>query len=202
MDEPINPLVIGGAAATAVILLVAAVVGFRAYKRKQEAEFEAMMSEDGELEVGEAGVPEEEELEPVEYSSMTVSELKEMLQERDLTVGGVKSELVARLEEDDVQLEKFKARLGHVEQVPDVEDEGLLEEIEDDEDDLLEEIEDDEDDLLEEIEEEIEDEPVPAQPVAEAPSEVAEEISDDEFEEFDEELSEEEFDEFEDFDDE
>ena len=43
---------------------------------------------------------------------------------------------------------------------------------------------------------------MPAQPVAEAPSEVAEEISDDEFEEFDEELSEEEFDEFEDFDDE
>ena len=38
--------------------------------------------------------------------------------------------------------------------------------------------------------------------VAETPVEVSEEISDDEFEEFDEEISEEEFDEFEDFDDE
>tara|TARA_Y100000994_G_scaffold122637_1_gene100697 strand:+ start:472 stop:648 length:177 start_codon:yes stop_codon:yes gene_type:complete len=46
VDEPINPLLIGGGVAGVVILLVAAVVGFRAYKRKQEAEFEAMMSED------------------------------------------------------------------------------------------------------------------------------------------------------------
>ena len=88
MDEPINPLLIGGGVAGVVILLVAAVVGFRAYKRKQEAEFEAMMSEDlEEVAETEEEAPEEvEEPEPVDYSSMTVAQLKEILQERDLTL--------------------------------------------------------------------------------------------------------------------
>ena len=111
------------------------------YKRKQEAEFEAMMSEDpeGESVAEDETLEEEEEPEPVDYSSMTVAQLKELLQERDLTIGGNKAELVARLEEDDIQLAKFKARLGHVEQVVDYDD---------DDDDILEELEleDDDDD--------------------------------------------------------
>ena len=84
--------------------------------------------------------PEEvEEPEPVDYSSMTVAQLKEILQERDLTIGGNKAELVARLEEDDIQLAKFKARLGHVEQVVDDDDEDILGdlEIEDEEEDEM-----------------------------------------------------------------
>ena len=147
MDEPINPLLIGGGVAGVVILLVAAVVGFRAYKRKQEAEFEAMMSEDLEegSEIEEESPEELEEPEPVDYNSMTVAQLKEILQERDLTIGGNKAELVARLEEDDIQLAKFKARLGHVEQVVDDDD---------DDDDILEDLEledDDDDDILEAV---------------------------------------------------
>jgi len=128
------------------------VVGFRAYKSKQEAEFEAMMSADlEEVSEAEEEVPVEmEEPEPLDYNSMTVARLKEILQERDLTIGGNKAELVARLEEDDTQLAKFKARLGHVEQVVDDDDEDILGdlELEDDEDeDILGdlELEDDED---------------------------------------------------------
>ena len=47
--------------------------------------------------------PEEEpvEEEPVDYNSMTVPELRELLAERGLTVSGVKAELIARLEADD-----------------------------------------------------------------------------------------------------
>lgn len=37
------------------------------------------------------------------YAAMTVDELKEELEERDLPVSGNKAELVARLDEDDVE---------------------------------------------------------------------------------------------------
>ena len=181
-----------------VILLVASVVGFRAYKRKQEAEFEAMMNEGAEGDIEEASEEAEpEEQEPVDYGAMTVPELKELLQERDLVVSGVKAELVSRLEEDDVQLEKFKARLGHVEGAADVmeddDDEDLLEGLElddeeDDDEDLLEglELDDEEEFELDDEEEfELDDEEV----VAET-DEAIEEIDDDEFEEFEEELAE------------
>ena len=183
MDEPINPLLIGGGVAGVVILLVAAVVGFRAYKRKQEAEFEAMMSED--LEEGseiEESPEELEEPEPVDYNSMTVAQLKEILQERDLTIGGNKAELVARLEEDDIQLAKFKARLGHVEQVVDDDDDDILEDLE---------LEDDDDEIeLDEVgdDPEIEDSEEEVQETLDAP----EEIGEDEFEEFDEDVREDE----------
>jgi len=205
VEEPINPVLIVGGVAGLVILLVASVVGFRAYKRKQEAEFEAMMNEGAEGDIEEASEEAEpEEQEPVDYGAMTVPELKELLQERDLVVSGVKAELVSRLEEDDVQLEKFKARLGHVEGAADVmeddDDEDLLEGLElddeeDDDEDLLEglELDDEEEFELDDEEEfELDDEEV----VAET-DEAIEEIDDDEFEEFEEELSEDEFDEFE-----
>ena len=81
---------------------------------------------------------EEEEPEPVDYNSMTVAQLKELLQERDLTIGGNKAELVSRLEEDDIQLAKFKARLGHVEPVVE----------EDDDDDILGDLDLDDDDAV------------------------------------------------------
>ena len=47
--------------------------------------------------------PEEEpvEEEPVDYNSMTVPTLRELLAERGLTVSGVKAELITRLEADD-----------------------------------------------------------------------------------------------------
>ena len=80
VEEPINPLLIGGGVAGLLILLVATVVGFRAYKRKQEAEFEAMMSEDLQSVSETEEIPEElEEPEPVDYNSMTVAQIKEIL---------------------------------------------------------------------------------------------------------------------------
>ena len=127
MDKPIDPALIVGGVAAVVVLLVASVVGFRAYKRKQEAEFEAMMAggdDDGEeSEAEEEALEELEEDEPVDYDSMTVAQLKDLLHERDLTVGGVKSELVSRLEEDDEQLKKFRARLEQAGEIVEVSDE-------------------------------------------------------------------------------
>ena len=200
VEEPIDPALVVGGVAAVVILLAASVVGFRAYKRKQEAEFEAMMNEGEEVEIEEHSEEVElEEHEPVDYGAMTVPELKDLLQERDLAVSGVKAELVSRLEEDDEQLEKFKARLGHVEAAADVEEE-------DDGEDLLEglELDDDEDedeDLLEGLElDDDEDEVELGVPGGTDGFEGTEESAD-ETSEASEAISEEEFDEFEDFDD-
>jgi len=55
-------------------------------------------------EVVEAAVEEVVEAEPepeLTYDSMTVTQLQDLLRERELTVSGVKAELVARLEADD-----------------------------------------------------------------------------------------------------
>ena len=45
--------------------------------------------------------PEVEEEPEVDYESMTVAQLRDLLNERGLPVSGVKAELIARLEEDD-----------------------------------------------------------------------------------------------------
>ena len=204
-----------GGIAGLVILLVAAVVGFRAYKRKQEAEFEAMMSEDLEevSEAEEEGPEEVEEPEPVDYNSMTVAHLKEILQERDLTIGGNKAELVARLEEDDIQLAKFKAKFTRCKTgtscrgQDDDDDEDILGDLEiedddDDDEDILGDLEiedddddDDDEDILGDLEIEDDDDGIELDEVGgdpeiedseeeiQEPLDAPEEISEDDFEE-------------------
>ena len=113
---------------------------------------------------------------------MTVAQLKELLQERDLTIGGNKAELVDRLEEDDIQLAKFKARLGHVEQVVDDEEDG-----DDGDDDILGDLDLEDDDGENELDG-VEDDPEieDSEEEIQEPVEVTEEISEDDFEEFEE----------------
>ena len=60
--------------------------------------------------------PEEEE--PVDYDSMTVAMLRDLLNERELPVSGVKAELVARLEEDDVGLSEESETPAEPEETP------------------------------------------------------------------------------------
>ena len=123
-----------------------------------------------------------------------------------MAVSGVKAELVTRLEEDDENLAKYKARLGNVEtsQVGEEELDGLegLEEIAE----LDIELDDEELDLGELSEEELE--IIEGSDDDESPLvDSVEEVSEGEFDEFEEaneeleeELSEEEFDEFDEFD--
>ena len=64
--------------------------------------------------------PEEEpvEEEPVDYDSMTVAMLRDLLSERGLATNGLKAELVARLEEDDTSLSEESETLDASEEVP------------------------------------------------------------------------------------
>ena len=116
MDEPIDPMIIGGGVSLILVLMISSVIGIRAYRRRKEAEFEAMMNEEVDAPAeAEEEVPEED---PIDYGTLTVPELKELLQERGLVVSGVKAELVSRLVEDDENLAKYKARLGHDQSPP------------------------------------------------------------------------------------
>ena len=60
--------------------------------------------------------PETEET--VDYESMTVPTLRELLAERGLIVSGIKAELIARLEEDDASLSEESETLGASEEAP------------------------------------------------------------------------------------
>ena len=57
----------------------------------------------------------------VDYNSMTVAMLRDLLNERGLPVSGVKAELVARLEEDDASLSEESETLDTSEEAPSVE---------------------------------------------------------------------------------
>ena len=183
VEKPINPLLIVGGLGVLIALVAVSIIGFRAYKRKQEAEFEAMMSEgmDG---TGEDVSDDSIETEiSLDYSTMTVAQLKEELQERDLVISGVKAELISRLEDDDEQLERYKARLGKIDDSVEEEVDDKLDEDDADEDADLD-LGLDEDDADEDGEEivpsEVDDE------FEEANDEIEEELTEDEFDEFDE----------------
>ena len=60
--------------------------------------------------------PEEEET--VDYNSMTVAMLRDLLDERGLAVSGIKAELVARLEEDDAGLSEESETPAEPEEAP------------------------------------------------------------------------------------
>ena len=79
-----------------------------------EATAEAVVAEVG------AAVPEPEpepEPEPT-YDSMTVPQLQDLLRERELTVSGVKAELVARLEADDAGPSEESEALAETAEAP------------------------------------------------------------------------------------
>ncbi len=75
----------------------------------EEDKIEGPMEEDGEGDIDGDGIPDsedeeprvadEEESEEIDYDSMTVSQLKEALKEKGLTVSGKKADLIARLKE-------------------------------------------------------------------------------------------------------
>jgi len=77
--------------------------------------------------------PEEEpvEEEPVDYDSMTVAMLRDLLNERGLPVSGVKAELIARLEEDDASLSEESETLDTSEEAPSEEAASSEEEVSD-----------------------------------------------------------------------
>ena len=78
--------------------------------------------------------PEEEpvEEEPVDYDSMTVAMLRDLLNERGLPVSGVKAELIARLEEDDASLSEESETLDTSEETPSEEAASSEEEVSED----------------------------------------------------------------------
>ena len=73
--------------------------------------------------------PEEE---PVDYDSMTVAMLRDLLNERGLPVSGVKAELIARLEEDDASLSEESETLDTSEEAPSEEAASSEEEVSED----------------------------------------------------------------------
>tara|TARA_R100000231_G_scaffold137687_1_gene114474 strand:+ start:41 stop:457 length:417 start_codon:yes stop_codon:yes gene_type:complete len=64
------------------------------------------------------GNPFPEEEETVDYNSMTVAVLRDLLEERGLATNGLKAELIARLEEDDAGLSEESETLAEPEEAP------------------------------------------------------------------------------------
>ena len=64
------------------------------------------------------GNPFPEEEETVDYNSMTVAVLRDLLEERGLATNGLKAELIARLEEDDAGLSEQSETLAEPEETP------------------------------------------------------------------------------------
>ena len=78
-------------------------------EEKKDTEIEGPMEEDGEGDIDGDGIPDSEDEEPrkaddkeseeIDYNSMTVSQLKDILKEKGLSVSGKKADLVSRLKE-------------------------------------------------------------------------------------------------------
>ncbi len=52
MDEPIDPLIIGGGVSLVLVLMMGSVIGVRTYRRRKEAEFDARMNEEVDVPAG------------------------------------------------------------------------------------------------------------------------------------------------------